>query len=142
VGTGAGAGVSAGGASLEPRPITTNERAFRVLVRNAMFRRVELAALRRWIDLGELDAASGWDADRWQEAIEDYFDEYDSIGTGPDARGPALLQITREPARWLVRQVIDDPEGDHDWAISAEVDLAASDEAGEAVVAVTDFAPT
>jgi hypothetical protein len=38
--------------------------------------------------------------------------------------------------------VIDDPEGDHDWAISAEVDLAASDEAGEAVVAVTDFAPT
>jgi superfamily II RNA helicase len=142
VGTGAGAGVSAGGASLEPRPITTNERAFRVLVRNAMFRRVELAALRRWIDLGELDAASGWDADRWQEAIEDYFDEYDSIGTGPDARGPALVQITREPARWLVRQVIDDPEGDHDWAITAEVDLAASDEAGEAVVAVTDFAPT
>ena len=87
-----------------------------MLVRNAMFRRVELAALRRWIDLGELDAAAGWDAERWQEAIEDYFDEYDSIGIGPDARGPALLQITREPGRWLVRQVIDDPEGDHDWA--------------------------
>ena len=39
----------------EPKPITANERAFRVLVRNAMFRRVELASLRRWIDLGELD---------------------------------------------------------------------------------------
>jgi hypothetical protein len=139
---GAGAGSGVGGPSLEPRPITANERAFRVLVRNAMFRRVELAALRRWIDLGELDGPSGWDAERWQEAIEDYFDEYESIGTGPDARGPALLQITREPSRWLVRQVIDDPEGDHDWAITAEVDLAASDEAGEAVVAVTDFAPT
>lgn len=125
--------------SLEPRPITSNDRAFRVVVRNAMFRRVELAALRRWIDLGELDADAGWDADRWQEAIEDYFAEYDSIGTGPDARGPALLQITREPGRWLVRQVIDDPEGDHDWAITAEVDLAASDEAGEAVVSVTGF---
>ena len=127
---------------LEPRPITSNDRAFRVLVRNAMFRRVELAALRRWNDLGELDAAAGWDAERWREAIDDYFAEYDSIGTGADARGPALLQVTREPGRWLVRQVVDDPQGDHDWAITAEVDLAASDEAGEAVVAVTGFGPT
>ena len=127
---------------LEPRPITSNDRAFRVLVRNAMFRRVELAALRRWNDLGELDADSGWDAERWREAIDDYFAEYDSIGTGGDARGPALLQVPREPGRWLVRRVVDDPEGDHDWAITAEVDLAASDEAGEAVVAVTGFGPT
>jgi hypothetical protein len=126
----------------EPRPITANERAFRVLVRNAMFRRVELAALRRWIDLGELDAAAGWDADRWQEAIEDYFSEYDSIGIGPEARGPALLQITKEPGQWLVRQVIDDPEGDHDWAITAVVDLEASDATGEAAVTVTGFGPT
>ena len=40
-------------------PVTANQRAFRVLVRNAMFRRVELAALRRWEDLGELDARRG-----------------------------------------------------------------------------------
>ncbi|SES43552.1 Helicase conserved C-terminal domain-containing protein [Pedococcus cremeus] len=133
--------VRPGGVAGEPRPITANERAFRVLVRNAMFRRVELAALRRWIDLGELDAAAGWDADRWQEAIEDYFSEYDSIGTGSDARGPALLQITREPGQWLVRQVIDDPEGDHDWAITAVVDLEASGATGEAAVAITDFGP-
>jgi hypothetical protein len=125
----------------EPRPITSNERAFRVLVRNAMFRRVELAALRRWNDLGELDADSGWDAERWEAAGLDYFDEYDSIGTGPDARGPALLQVTREPGQWLVRQVIDDPEGDHDWAITAVVDLGASNETGEAAVTVTGFGP-
>ena len=31
-----------------PENITANERAFTVLVRNALFRRVELAALRRW----------------------------------------------------------------------------------------------
>lgn len=130
-----------GGAAGEPHPITTNERAFRVLVRNAMFRRVELAALRRWNDLGELDAEAGWDAQRWQEAIESYFSEYDSIGTGPDARGPALLQVTREPGRWRVRQVVDDPEGDHDWGITAVVDLAASDATGEAAVTVTGFGP-
>src|SRR6516164_254706 len=39
-----------------PAAVTGNARAFRVLVRNALFRRVELAALRRWADLGELDA--------------------------------------------------------------------------------------
>ena len=38
-----------------PPPVTANTRAFRVLVRNALFRRVELAALRRVVDLGELD---------------------------------------------------------------------------------------
>ena len=37
-----------------------------------------------------------------------------------------------------MRQIFDDPAGDHDWGISAEVDLAASDEAGEAALRVTD----
>ena len=44
------------------RAVTGNPRAFRVLVRNALFRRVELAALRRYDELGELDADAGWDA--------------------------------------------------------------------------------
>ena len=49
--------------------------------------------------------------------------------------------MTRQPGRWLVRQVSVDPEGDHDWAITAVVDLAASDEAGEAAVSVTALEP-
>ena len=40
-----------------------------------------------------------------------------------------------------MRQVFDDPDGDHDWAISASIDLAASDEAGEPVVVVTAVGP-
>jgi hypothetical protein len=120
-----------------PPPVTANARAFRVLVRNALFRRVELAALRRYHDLGELDAGSGWDAEAWSAALAEYFAEHDQIGTGPDARGPALLMIDEQPGKWTVRQVLDDPAGDHDWGISAEVDLAASDEAGTAVVSVT-----
>ena len=38
-----------------------------------------------------------------------------------------------------MRQIFDDPAGDHDWGFSAVVDLAASDEAGEAVLTVTDI---
>ncbi|MFF3747154.1 DEAD/DEAH box helicase [Streptomyces kronopolitis] len=122
------------------RPVTANARAFRVLVRNAMFRRVELAALDKVEELGEMDAESGWDADAWGEAMDAYWDEYEDLGTGPDARGPKLLQIEEdaEHGLWKVRQTFADPNGDHDWGISAEVDLAASDEEGRAVVRVTD----
>ncbi len=49
--------------------------------------------------------------------------------------------MTPEPGRWLVRQVFDDPDGDHDWGISATIDLVASDDAGEPVVNVTDVGP-
>jgi superfamily II RNA helicase len=115
----------------KPAAVTTNARAFRVLVRNALFRRVELAALERYADLGELDPELG--ADGWAEAMSGYYAEHDELLTGPDARGPKLLLISSD---WKVRQIFDDPAGDHDWGISAEVDLAASDEQGAAVVRV------
>ena len=114
-----------------PRPVTGNARAFRVLVRNAVFRRVELLALRRPDLLAELDP----DVD-WVAALEAYSAEHQSVGTGPDARGPELFQVEQQPGRWEVRQVVDDPAGDRDWALLADVDLAASDEQGTAVVHV------
>ncbi len=122
------------------KPVTANARAFRVLVRNALFRRVELAALDKVGELGEMDAESGWDEDRWAEAMDAYWDEYDDLGTGPDARGPKLLRIEEKPedGLWRVRQTFADPGGDHDWGITAEVDLTASDEEGRAVVRVVE----
>ncbi len=120
-----------------PPPVTKNVRAFRVLVRNAMFRRVELASLRRFADLGDLEPDSVWSAGAWSEALAPYFEEHRMLQTGADARGPGMLMIEQEPKRWLVRQIFDDPAGDHDWGISAEVDLEASDEAGLAVVRVS-----
>ena len=118
------------------RPVTANRRAFRVMVRNAMFRRVELLARDDIERLVELDDAVPEHPD-WDSEIDPYWDEYDEIGTGPAARGPSLFSVTEagsdvEPGTWRVRQVLDDPQGDHGWAIEAVVDLAASDEAGEA----------
>ena len=124
-----------------PRRITLNTRAFRVLVRNAMFRRVELLALHRWAELGQLDAEAGWDAGRWAEAGTAYYAEHDVVNTGPAARGPALFMIEEHPGYWEVQQIIDDPEGNHDWRITASVDLAASDEAGDLVLELASFKP-
>ncbi|MFW6638938.1 DEAD/DEAH box helicase [Nocardiopsis algeriensis] len=120
------------------RPVTANARAFRVLVRNEMFRRVELAARRRYSELAALGEGDDWDAEDWEEALEAYFEEHDEIGIGPDARSPKMLLIEEETGLWRVRQVFADPAGDHDWGIGAEVDLAASDAEGRAVVRVVD----
>jgi superfamily II RNA helicase len=117
-----------------PRPLTGNERAFTAMVRNALFRRVELFARRRSYDLGLIDADSGWTPERWADVVDGYFDEHDAVGTAADARGPALLIIDRQQGLWRVRQILDDPAGDRDWGFDVEVDLAASDEAGEPVI--------
>ena len=121
-----------------PRPLTGNERAFTAMVRNALFRRVELFARRHWYDLGLLDADAGWTAERWAEAGDAYFAEHDEVGIGADARGPALLIFDRQPGMWRVRQILDDPAGDHDWGFEVEVDLEASDEEGAAVLRLVD----
>jgi len=119
-----------------PPSILTNRRAFVVLVRNEMFRRVQLAALQKDDELVELDP----DVD-WPGVLDGYFEEHDAIGTGGAARSSALVDIDESAASdgvWRVEQTIDDPAGDHDWRIRAEVDLAASEEEGTAVVRVTE----
>ncbi len=117
----------------KPRPVTGNARAFRVLVRNAVFRRVELLALRRPDLLAELDPDVDWVG----RALEAYCADHDRARDRPGRARPAAVpgHPGARPAG-RVRQVLDDPAGDHDWALTAEVDLAASDEEGVAVVRV------
>jgi hypothetical protein len=119
-----------------PPSVVTNRRAFTVLVRNELFRRVQLAALERDDELAELDPEAGW-----PDALDRYYGEHDDILTGAAARSPRLVTIDESDAAagvWRVEQTIDDPVGDHDWRIRAEVDLAASAEEGAAVVRVTE----
>ena len=120
-----------------PRRLTTNTRAFRILVRNELFRRVQLAALEHYDELGELDREHGFTADAWADAMDGYFAEHDELLAGANARGAGLLILDEGATLWTARQIFDDPAGDHDWGISATVDLAASDELGAAVLRVT-----
>ncbi|HHU37724.1 MAG TPA: DUF3516 domain-containing protein [Propionibacterium sp.] len=128
------------------RPVTGNERAFRVLVRNALWRRVELMADDDLDALASLETGQSVVMTRrhWDDALGDYWDEHDEIGTDADARGPKFFDVTvatgsRAGRTWQVRQVIADPEGNHDWALHAWVDLDECDEAGDLVIHVTDF---
>ena len=35
------------------------------------------------------------DAEAWRAALADYFEEHDTIDTGPDARGPHMLLVEK-----------------------------------------------
>lgn len=145
------AGLSGEGAALEgpapspSRPVTGNERAFRVMVRNALWRRVELMADDDVDGLTALETAQPvvMTRQRWDDALEAYWDEHDAIGVDADARGPALFLV--EPRKhsddttWDVRQIIADPAGNRDWSIEAWVDLDECDEAGDLVLHTVAF---
>ncbi|UFU02033.1 DUF3516 domain-containing protein [Ruania suaedae] len=122
-------------------PVTANPRTFRALVRNAVFHRVELAARQAHASLGALDAGIGWDAEAWAQAMDGYWDEYDHLGIGPEARSGGMVTITPEGESWQVEQVLDDPEGDRDWRLRVTVDLPASAEAGRVVLSAVDVGP-
>lgn len=124
------------------RVFSADVPAFTRAVRNALFHRIILAERAAYDALGDLDSESGWTNTRWEDAIEDYYDEYGDLGVGQHARGAEFFVIEeRTKEVWRVRQIFDDPKGDKDWSITAEVDLAASDEAGEAVLTIVDVGP-
>ena len=115
----------------DPTALTANRRPFTIMVRNYMFRLVQLFALEKEDRLAELleylDEVPDFGA-----ILDDYFDEYDDIDSGPEARGPEFFRLGDTDSRaWSVRQIIKDPDGDHAYQFVATVDLDASDEAGE-----------
>ena len=143
---------------------TRNRHAFRVAVRREMFRRVELMARDDVEALGRLDASSGWGEDRWDEALGRYWDEYDWIGTDTSARAISLAPLDEAPDEtalaaagvserlrealatsgrqvWLATQVLEDPDGDHDWRLTALVDLAECDRDERAVIHLLSVGP-
>jgi hypothetical protein len=134
-----------------PRPISQQARAFAVMVRNAVWRRVELVARDDVRGLAALDRADAgrfepprevvMDAGAWDAALEDYYADHDEVLLGADARGPSYLLVRDEVVEGVrirhVRQTLADPAGHHDWVIEAEVDLDASDALGELALTVT-----
>ncbi|MDO5740277.1 MAG: DUF3516 domain-containing protein [Ornithinimicrobium sp.] len=138
------------------RPITSNERAFAVMVRNSAWRRVELVADDAWEGLGALEAQVAelpeppveplMTAGDWYEGIGGFYDEHEYVVLDADARGPAMLRVEPLPGEqsaitdgapgrvWSVVQTVLDPEGNKDWVIESECDLDASDQVGEPVL--------
>lgn len=117
--------------------VVADRRGVTLLVRNALIRRVTLAARERYDQLGELDADFGMTATRWERALDTYHEQHEEILTDADARSSAMLSIDEADEQaahvWHVHQIFADEDGDHDFGIMADLDLDATQEEGEAV---------
>lgn len=98
-------------------------KAWRTAVRTAAFGWVELLAGRRY---GVLAERTGWEEGRLRTAMAAFWQEHGSIGIDADARSARWFTLAETPERWTVRQQLADPDGNGDWALHAEVDLAAA----------------
>lgn len=122
--------------------VVADRRGMTLLVRNALFRRVSLAAREHADELGELDEAWGMGELRWRRALEAFFEAHEELLVDGDARSTAFFTIdesdelkpTAEGGHvWHVHQIFHDGDGDHDFGIMADVDLDATQEESEAV---------
>lgn len=121
-----------------PADITRRPAALKALIRNRVFRWVQLASSKSWTALAD-DLAEAGDhrakADTLAELFGPYFDEHDSIGLDANARGGSRFQVVIDEAdegrRWIIRQTLADPEGFDEWQWSFVFDLDATQEHGE-----------
>ena len=134
------AGMGEGAEVAPPAPedvVVADRRGMRVLVRNALFQRVRLAALDRADELGRLDLDWGFGERKWRAALEEFYAEHEELRIDADARSAAFLNIDESDELsshlWHVRQIFCDAEGDHDFRITADVDLDATQDGGEVV---------
>lgn len=134
----ANAGTEAPG--LPPRAddsVVADRRGMRLLVRNALFQRVRLAARGNIAELGALDVDWGFAEFRWKRALEAFFEAHEELLTDADARSTAFLSIDEADEQaehvWHVHQILSDSDGDHDFGIMADVDLDATQD-GDGIV--------
>lgn len=134
-------------------PITANLHAFRTRVRNWLWRFVEAAADEDVDRLAEmsrpvfLEQPQRLDADRWNDFLDDYFNDHEWLGADTGSRSASFVTFVESPEAadfldagvemeaaeeaaskrfWLVHQTIDDGEESRDTEFVAVIDVAES----------------
>ena len=117
--------------------VVADRRGMTLLVRNALFRRVRLAAAGRVEALGELDEPWGMGELRWNRALDAYHEAHEEILTDADARSTAFFSLDETDEQtehvWHVHQIFSDESRDRDFGIMGDVDLDATQAEGEVV---------
>jgi len=116
--------------------VTTDERAFTVLVRNALY------SLLRSLERGNYESAAEIfegspqppRPNQLQEMVRPYFEEHGNIRLDPPARSPQYTRfVSKDDDFWRIEQIICDPQEAHDWMVACRIDLEASRGAGRPV---------
>lgn len=134
----ANAGMEPGAAPIKRGDeVVADRRGMTLMVRNTLFQRVRLAALDRADALGDLDVDWGFGESRWARVLDAFYEAHEDLLTDADARSAAFLEIDESDEQtdhvWHVHQVFHDSDGDHDFGITADVDLDATQD-GDGIV--------
>lgn len=132
------AGAAPGAAPLKRADeVVADRRGMTLMVRNALFQRVRLAALDKAAELGALDEDWGFGEFRWGRVLDAFYGAHEDLLTDADARSAAFLEIDDSDELsehvWHVHQIFHDSDGDHDFGIMADVDLDATQD-GDGIV--------
>ena len=117
--------------------VVEDRRGLTVLVRNAMFRRVQLMDLDKPDELGALDKDWGYGVHEWEDTLDDYYDEHEYVNMTRRHAAANCSSSTKArrtastPGRCGRSSTI--PMATNDWAITGTVDLDATQSSGEVV---------
>lgn len=129
-----GMGLKAPGAA---EAVVVDRRALTLLVRNALFTRINLAARGKIRELGDLDADWQWSEVRWEQSLAAYHEAHEEIRLDGDARSWAYLSIDEDDEQtahvWHVRQMFADENDERDFGIAADVLLDETQDEGTVV---------
>ncbi|MDG2023182.1 MAG: DUF3516 domain-containing protein [Actinomycetota bacterium] len=120
--------------------ITTQTRAFQVMIRNATFRWIQLLSRDDYAGLAQEAEGDLSDPGRVKEVLSSYWDDFSEVMTDADARSAHwMVETARDQSQVIVEQIVCDPDGFNEWRLRGVVEIEASREAGEAVVKLTDI---
>ena len=135
------------GAEAAAADITRDSKAFTALVRTRIFTMLRAwsignhAAALEAVDVprgddGDAEPIAPWTTERLKDAWDTYKAAHGYLRVDPEARNlrHTHVQSTEDGRRWLVQQVLVDPELENDWMTEWVVDLAASRAANQAVM--------
>ena len=120
--------------------ITTQTRAFQVMIRNATFRWIQLLSRDDYAGLAQEAEGDLSDPGRVKEVLSSYWDDFSEVMTDADARSAHwMVETARDQSQVIVEQIVCDPDGFNEWRLRGVVEIEASRQAGEAVVKLTDI---
>ena len=120
--------------------ITTQTRAFQVMIRNATFRWIQLFSRADYAGLAQEAEGNLSDPERVKEVVSSYWEDFSEVMTDADARSAHwTVETARDQSQVIVEQIVCDPEGFNEWRLRGVVEIEASRQAGEAVVKLTDI---
>ena len=124
--------------------VTQDRKGFEILVRNRIWALVRALAFRNHdkavVLLQQSDPRRTWKAEELRAQMASYWDEYESLDVGPDARSSREVEFEYGPSQWKVWQTLVDPRHDRVWRAHFEVDIAGSTEANAPIFTLIEIA--